>query len=118
MYRWISSTGEIVKTKTIKEFADKYGIRHSTARVLACGARTRHKGWCSTSPRAKKARERFTTELVNINTGERSILGQRLTDFAARHGLSPVKLSRLVNKHRLIYRGWALASTLRSANLA
>jgi hypothetical protein len=115
MYKWIDSNGKIVKTKTIREFSDKYGINYSHAKTLACGLRSKHKGWCSTSPRAKKARERFTTVLLNLRTGEREIVGQSPKKFALNHSLCPNELLKLLNKHRIIYRDYCLASTLDAA---
>lgn len=52
------------------------------------------------------------TTLVNTHTGERSILGQSLKQFARDHGLSLQGLSELVNRRVLMYRNWALGDTL------
>jgi hypothetical protein len=116
MHRFISPTGEIIKTRSIKEFAEKYDFSPSMARSLACGYRSRLKGFCSTSPRAKKERMRFMTVLINTQTGERSILGPSVKKFATDHGLCFNELSKLVNGHKLMYRGWVLEKTLNLAN--
>jgi hypothetical protein len=64
MYSFIAPTGEIIKTKTIKQFADQYGFRYSNAKSLSCGHYKTLNGWCSTSPKARRARKRFQTVLV------------------------------------------------------
>src|SRR4051812_47932606 len=115
MYRWIHESGETITTNTVKEFASKYGVRDSIARSLACGSRTRYRQWCSTSPRAKRQRQRFTTVLVNTKTGERSYLGRSVKHFAREHGLCFNVLSKLINGHKIGYRGWYLEETLRLA---
>jgi FAD synthase len=116
MYKWISPTGEVVKTKTIEEFSEKYHIRKSNAKSLVTGKRYRHKGFCSYSPKAKQARGRFTMTLVHTKTGERKILGQSIRAFAREHHLCANELGKLINKHRIIYRGWVLESTLKAAH--
>lgn len=116
MYSFISPEGQRVKTKTVKEFALKYGFTHSMARSLACGYRARLRGWCSTAKRAKKHRDRFTTVLVNTRTGERSILGSSIKSFAEKRNLCMNELWKLVNGRKLIYRHWCLQKTLDSAN--
>jgi len=118
MYSFISPTGETVKTKTIKQFADQYGFRYSNARSLACGHYQRLKGWCSTSSTAKKARERFQTVLVNPNLGVRDVLGQNFTDFAKKHHLAVNDVYQLVNARLICYRGWMLEKTLKLAHSA
>jgi len=115
MYSFISPTGETVKTKTIKQFAEQYGFRESNARSLACGHYKRLKGWCSTSPKAKKARERFQTVLINPDLGIREALGQRVTRFAERHHLCKSELYKLINGRQIGYRGWFLERTLKLA---
>ena len=113
MYSWINSKGETIKTETVKEFALKYNFPESLARSLACGQRSRLRGWCSTSkkPRVKKHRERFLTKLLNTKTGETAILGQSVKKFARDHGLSLQGFSELVNRRVPMYRGWTLHST-------
>ena len=59
MYTFISPKGEIVKTKTIKEFSEKYQFNYNNAVQLNCGFSARMNGWCSTHPKAKKKRQRF-----------------------------------------------------------
>jgi hypothetical protein len=115
MHSFISPTGEIIKTKTIKQFADQYGFRYSNAKSLACGHYKRLNGWCSTSPTAKKARERFQTVLVNPTLGIREVLGQNVTDFAKRHHLAVDDVYQLVNARLICYRGWMLEKTLKLA---
>ena len=112
MPSFISPTGQIITTKTNKEFAQTYGFRESNVRSLACGWYRRFKGWCSMHPRAKKERERFMTVLVNTKTGIRSILGQTISGFAKAHSLSKQALCQLMNGHRVIYRHWMLENTL------
>jgi hypothetical protein len=116
MYKFISPTGEIIKTKTVKDFAKMTGMRENMARILACGVRARLQGYCSTHPRAKKYRERFTTVLVNMRTGEKSIIGPSLKKFAKDHGLSYQCLVDLVNHRLPIYRYWVIEHTLKVAN--
>jgi hypothetical protein len=120
MYRWINETGETITTKSLKEFATTYAVRDSIARSLACGSRTRYRQWCSTSPRAKKQRQRFTTTLVNTKTGQKCLLGRSVKHFARQHGLCFNELSKLINHRKILYRGWCLEKTLElaSGNLA
>jgi len=83
------------------------------AKALSCGYRSRLRGWCSTNKRAKKERDRFLTQLVNVHTGEEFILGASIKKFAQDHGLCDNELWKLVNgKGKLMYRGWCLKKTL------
>jgi hypothetical protein len=107
----ISPTGDIIRRRTVKELIQVTGFRESNLRSLLCAHFKRFCGWCSTHPRARKARERFTTTLVNTKTGERAILGQTVTGFAKRHGLCKNELYRLVNYRSIIYRGWMMEKT-------
>lgn len=113
MYRWIDSQGQVHKTRTVKEFAEKYNFPESLARSLACGQRSRLRGWCSTSkkPKVRKHRERFLTRLVNTKTGETTILGPSVKKFARDRGLSLQGLSELINRRVAMYRGWMLQTT-------
>src|ERR1700722_3476892 len=118
MYSFISPTGETIKTKTIKQFADQYGFRYSNAKSLACGHYKTLNGWCSTSPRARRARKRFQTVLVNPDLGISEVLGQRETRFAERHHLCKSELYKLINGRQIGYRGWFLERTLKLARRA
>jgi hypothetical protein len=113
MYSFIAPTGELVKTKTIKQFADQYGFRYSNARSLSCGYYKTLKGWCSPSPTARRARKRFQTVLVNPFLGIREVLGQRVTSFAERHHLCKSELYKLINGRQIGYRGWFSERTLK-----
>jgi len=112
MCRWLNSKGEIIKTRTIREFADRYGLTIDSARNLHSGHRSRIRGFCSLAPRAKKERDRFMMVLVNTKSGERSILGPSVKQFAKDRGLSLQGLSELVNGTVFVYRHWVLAKTL------
>jgi hypothetical protein len=111
MFSLISPTGEIIRKKTVKELMDVTGFRESNLRSLLCAHFKRFCGWCSMHLRARKARARFTTVLVNIDTGERSILGQTVTAFAKKHGLCKNELYRLINYRSIVYRGWMMERT-------
>jgi len=104
----------VIKTRTIKEFSERYSMSYSLAKSLHCGLRVRIGGFCSTSKNAKarKYRKRFLTKLVNTKTGEECILGASVKNFAADHGLSLQGLSELINGHVHIYRDWVLKKTL------
>jgi hypothetical protein len=117
MYSFITSTGDIVKTMTIAEFARKFNFPPSMARTLACGVRARLRGFCSTHPRAKRFRDRFTTPLINIWTGERKILGPSVKKFAKDNGISLSECSLLINRKSLCIRGWMLERSWKAANL-
>ena len=108
MRKWISPEGQIVETKTIKEFAEKFGVRESTARRLACGDRNMSHGWCSTHRRARKARERFMTVLRNTKTGERKIVGQFVTRFATENGLCINDTYGLLSGRLIMYKHWVV----------
>ena len=112
MHSWINSQGEIIKTRTIKEFAQMAGIRESNARSLACGHFKRFKSWCSTHRRAKRHRKRFTTALVNTHTEQKCIIGPSVTSFCRAHNLSTGHVHKLLAGEKLFYRGWCLASVL------
>lgn len=112
MHTWIDKDGNLVKTRTIKEFAQLAGLRESNARSLACGHFKRFKNWCSTHRRAKRHRKRFTTALVHCLTGRRAIIGQSVTAFCRAHNLSTGHVHKLLAGEKLFYRGWCLASTL------
>lgn len=112
MYRWIDSQNQVVKTRTIREFSEKYSMSYRSARALASGYRSKIKGWCSTSRKARLARQRFTTRLVNPKTGQSEIVGQSARAFAERHGVCYNDLVKLLNGHKLMVKGWATEQTL------
>lgn len=118
-YKFINSNGELIKTRTIKEFSERYSMSYSLAKSLHCGLRVRIGGFCSTSPKpkARKYRRRFLTKLVNTKTAEECILGPSVKKFAVDHGLSLQGLSELVNGRVHIYRNWVLKKTLEAASL-
>lgn len=110
-YKWISPTGEVVTTKTTREFADRYGFRASNARSLACGHFKRLNGWCSGHRSAGKTRARFLTQLVNTSQQKSDIVGASVTGFASRHGLCANEVYKLLTGKSICYRGWTLAKT-------
>ena len=112
MYSWISPDGNLIKTRTIKEFAEHYGFEYSYARNLACGWTMVAKGWCSTAPIAKRKRERFLTRLKNIRTGEERVLGASITGFAKSENLCVSELNKLISGRQLYYRNWVKTKTL------
>ena len=57
------------------------------------------------------------TVLVNTRTGEKSILGPSVKNFAKDRGLSLQGLSELVNGRVRIYRHWVLEKTLDAVDL-
>jgi hypothetical protein len=113
MFKFISPQGQVVKTKSLRDFAVQHSLPYSHVKDLNCGIMKRYRGWLSTHPSARKYRKRFLTVLVNTLTGERCILGQAVTRFAKAHGLCLSELSKLVNGHKLCYKGWILESTLK-----
>lgn len=116
MYQWLKADGSVLRTDTIKQFCEISGFSPSMARTLACGKRARLRGFCSTHPRAKRFRERFTTTLINIWTGERKILGPSVKKFAKDNGISLSECSLLINRKSLCIRGWMLERTWEAAN--
>jgi hypothetical protein len=111
MHTFIAPTGEKIKTKTIKEFAQKAGMHESHARDLACGFYKRFHGYCSTHRKARKERARFLTVLVNPKLGKREILGQTVKGFAEKHHLCVNELHKLILGRKIVYRGWMLERT-------
>src|SRR4051794_7902706 len=111
MYKFISPTGEVVRTKTVKEFSQQTGITYSHARDLACGYNARVGGWCSMAPRAKKHRKRFLTVLIHPRQGKREMVGQSVSNFAKKHSLCVNELYKLVNGRKICYRGWMLETS-------
>ncbi len=111
MYKFISPEGETIRTKSIKEFAEKYQFNYSSAIQLSCGQRQYIKGWFSTHPKAKKKRMRFLTVLVNTVTSEQTTLGSSLKEFADKHNLCMNEVCKLVNGKRIRYRNWMLKKT-------
>lgn len=103
MYSFLDNTGNVIKTRSVREFSDRHSLPYKSALSLASGRRARLCGYCSTHPRAKKLRERFTTTLLNLKTGERKILGPSVKKFAKDHDLSLQGLSELVNRRVLAY---------------
>ena len=51
------------------------------------------------------------TVLFNAKTGEKSIIGQTVSNFAKAHGLCKNELYKLVNGRKPIYRNWMLQKT-------
>ena len=100
----------------LDEFVATYRFPREQAKLLMKGERTRLRGWCSTSKRAKRQRERFMTVLVNMKTNERFVLGRSVKAFAREHNLCFNELSKLVNGHKILYRGFCLAKTLNVAH--
>ena len=117
MYSFISPQNQVIKAKSIRAFSDQYGFHYDNAKSLACGLRHTIRGWCSTHKRARLKRKRFRTVLVNMKTGERSILGQTVKGFAKAHGLCMNELSKLVNRRKVAYRHWVMEATLKAANI-
>lgn len=115
MFKFYSPEGALVKTDNLRDFAVQHSLPYSHVKDLNCGRFKRYKGWLSTHPSARRYRKRFLTVLVNTQTGERCILGQAVTRFAKAHGLCLCELSKLVNGHKVIYRGWCLETTLKLA---
>lgn len=113
-FSFIGPQGEVIKTRSIREFSEKYSMPYCMARSLHCGMRVRLRGFCSTSskPRARKFRDRFMTVLVNTKNGEAKILGPSVKKFAKDHGLSLQGLSELVNGRVQVYRHFVLGKTL------
>ena len=116
MYSWLKSDGSVLHADTIKEFCAISGFRPSMARTLACAVRARLRGFCSTHPRAKRFRDRFTTPLINIWTGARKILGPSVKKFAKDNGISLSECSLLINRKSLCVRGWMLERSWKAAN--
>ena len=116
MYRWIDSRGEVINTRTIKEFSESANMPYRSARALATGYRSKIKGWCSTSRKAKPARQRFTTRLVNTKTGQSEIVGPSAKAIAKRIGVCYNDLVKLLNGHKIMVKGWAMEQTLRLAH--
>lgn len=118
MYRFISPTGEVIKTKTIAEFARKYGFRYSNARSLACGHFQTLRGFCSTHPKAKKRRGRFTTQLQDLKTGTRECIGPSIKAFAQRHNVCANDISLVLAGKKLAAKGWILQNALAQLEIA
>ena len=112
MYSFISPAGQTIRTKTVKKFAESFGFNYSYARDLACGRTQVARGWCSTSPKAKRKRDRFLTKLVNLRSGETSMIGKSLAQFSRDHHLCRASLSELLNGRVLHYRDFVLAKSL------
>lgn len=115
MFKWIDPKGETITTTSIRAFADRYGFNYSASKSLACGVWARMHGFCSTSPKVKRQRDRFMTKLVNTKTRETFVLGRSVKNFAKEHDLCLNELSKLVNGHKILYRGWCLQKTLDAA---
>jgi len=113
MHSFISPTGEVVKTKTLREFTTLSGMKMNCARSLSCGRRSRNHGWFSTHPKTRRQRDRFFTVLVNTVTGEKMTVGDSIKSRAKEHGLGHNALVQLVNGHRFIFRHWMLEKTLK-----
>jgi Mor family transcriptional regulator len=111
MYTWFKEDGTKVRTKTVKQFAERYGLRESNARSLASGCAQYLKGWMSSHPRSKARRKRVMTEFVNSKTGERFRIGKAVAEFCRKHGLAKNDVYKVVNGRILSLKGWMLAST-------
>jgi len=107
MYTFISPTGERIRTKTVREFAEQVNMPYASAVQVSGGFRS-IRGWTSTHPRAKRSRERIHTELYNIHTGETQKLGRWITRFAKQHKLNVTELNSLITGRQIYYRGWVL----------
>lgn len=111
-YKFYSPQGQLVKTKSLRDFAVQHSLPYSHVKDLNCGRMKRYRGWLSTHKSARKYRKRFLTVLVNTQTSERCIVGQAVTRFAKAHGLSNKNLYGLLNGKRLAYKNWCLQQTL------
>lgn len=112
MCKWLGPGGEIIRTRTIKEFAERFGMSVGAARQLHSGQRSRIRGFCSMARRAKKHRNRFLTVLVNTRTGARLMVGRSVRQLARETGLCLNELYQLINGRKRIYRHWCLEKTL------
>ena len=111
--RWtfISPTGEVIRTSSLKQFADKYGLRHSNVQSLACGHFSTLKGFCSTHPKVKKRRERVTTVLHDTKSEQDYVLGANMKTFAKAHNICYNDLSKLLTGRRIACKGYVLRKT-------
>jgi hypothetical protein len=116
MYKWVNFQGETIKTKTVKEFSEKTGMRYSNALSLACANKLTLNGWMSTHPKAKKRRERVLTRLVNLKTGEISFLGNSANRWARQRGLCENEVWKLLNGWKIAYRDWVTEKTYRATH--
>lgn len=112
MCRWLNSKGEVIRTRTIREFAERFGMSVGVARQLHSGQRSRIQGFCSMAPKAKRHRKRFLTTLVNTRTGARLMVGKSVRQLARDTGLCLNELYKLINGRKLMYRGWCLERAL------
>jgi hypothetical protein len=111
MFTLISPTGEFITTKSVIEFSEKFNFSRASAQALARDRRSRIRGWCSTHRKATRHRLRFMTKLFHLPTGQECILGQSISAFAKKHGLCMNELWKLVNGHKIAYRGWITKAT-------
>jgi hypothetical protein len=111
LYSFISPEGKTIKTKSVKEFSETYGVNYNSAKELSCGKRSRNGGYCSTHRKAARHRQRFLTRVLNTKTGESAIIGRSIKQFADEHGLSFHDLGQLINGRIISYRGWVLEKT-------
>lgn len=114
-YTWINSQGEKVRA-TIKEFTAISGMTPSMARSLAAGCRFRLNGWCSTSKRAKRYRDRFLTKLVHTRSGESRIVGPSVKRLAEELSLCANELHKILTGKKIMYRSWCLEKSWLAAN--
>jgi len=110
-YKWLSPNGDIIKTKTIREFANLTGMRYSNARSLACASLLSLHGYVAVHPKTKAKRKRMLTELLNTRTGQRQRLGCSAKEFAAKNGICKSELHKLLCGRKISIRDWTLAST-------
>lgn len=117
-YTWIGPDGGKFTTRSVREFSELTGLRYSNCTSLACGHFQTLHGYTSMHPKAKKRRERITTVLVNLHTGQREMLGTAITSFAARHNVCGNDICKLLNGHKIAVKGWVLEKTFKLTQAA
>lgn len=111
MHTLFSPTGEKIRFKSCREFAEQHGFRLSNVQSLVYGCLLTFHGWCSTHRKARKKRLRADTILYNIKTGQRERLGPTAKAFAAKHGIGCNSLRCLIRGDIMCLRGWVLEKT-------
>lgn len=116
MCRWLNSEGEVIETRTIREFAERFGMSVGVARQLHSGQRSRIRGFCSMAKRAKPQRNRFLTAIVNVKSGDRRIVGQSVRRLAEDLGLCKNELHKVLCGRKIMCRHWCLEKTWKAVN--
>lgn len=109
----IGPNNEVVKNKSLKKLSSITGLSYASIASLSAGRRFNLNGWIRISGRDKKKAKEFIARhtLINLKTNERVFVWINLKSFAKERELSYLRLHRLIEGSRTMYKDWITKKT-------